>query len=207
MQELKQWLPDLHKQFPEVKGFGFFGSRTLGTEKSTSDLDTVVFYNSHDIPQEEAVPRTPLSTLRRPKTDRMAQLDTVMKAKLSKNHLEHSSLIAVDIEPHTTQAYVVALIEAIENNEIDKNPKTNRLDRSTAYMAYLMSRFYLATGREVYQSRKQVLDYLQKFPKGEKYFKVLMNHLAYTERAKHPQTGLPPLPKTIAEARQYFLTE
>lgn len=207
MQELKAELPTIQKDFPEVKGLGFFGSRTLGTDRPDSDLDTFIFYNSADIPKKAAQPRSPMSVLKRPKTDRFEILRDALQKQLAKNNLAHSSLIAIDIEPGTTQAYTTALIEAVANHEIDESPVNNRPDRSTAYMAYLMSRFSLATGHEVYQSRKQVLDYLAKLPDGEKYFQVLMNHLAYAERAKHPQTGLPPLPRTIAEAREYFLTE
>lgn len=207
MQELKAELPAIQKDFPEVKGLGFFGSRTLGTDKPGSDLDTMVFYNSADIPEDAQVPRSPMSTLKRPKTDRFKMLDDLMHTMLKKNNLEHSSLIAIDIEPRITQAYIIALLEAVDNHEIEEKPTTQQLDKSTAYMAYLNSRFHLATGAQVYKSRKQVLDFLQKKPDGEKYFQVMMNHLAYTERAKHSQTGLPKLPQTIAQAREYFLME
>lgn len=210
MRHLKQSLPELQKDFPELKGFGFFGSRVLGTEDpAKSDLDTAVFYNSDDLPEGQTAPTVPLSTLKNPKTSRLQTLGTAIKKKLAADHLENSTLVAIDISPEITRAFLAAFIEALDEGELEHRPipLANRNDRTAAFVAYLFSRFYLATGEEVYRNRKLILDYFERLPKGDHYFKALMNHLAYGERFRFPETGRPPLPQTIAEAREYFLTK
>lgn len=205
MQGLKRALPGVQKKFPEVKGFGFFGSRVLGTDRPESDLDTIVFFNSNDAPPD---PKPhPMSLLKRPRSDRLKELGEAMKEKLASWNLENSTVVAVDISPEMTQAYLTAFIEAIDNNELSENPSADRPHLATAFAAFLLSRFHIAAGDEVYSNRKFVLDYLERQPKGERYFKALMNHLAYTERVRHPQDGRPRLPKTIAEARKYFFVK
>lgn len=45
MRSIKKFLPEMEARFPEIYGVTFFGSRTLGREKETSDLDMMVFYD------------------------------------------------------------------------------------------------------------------------------------------------------------------
>src|SRR5215469_1536883 len=52
---LKATLPDVQKQFPFIKGVGFFGSRTKGKTRSTdsempSDIDICLFSDSSEEP-------------------------------------------------------------------------------------------------------------------------------------------------------------
>ncbi len=48
MKEVKRLLPEIEDRFHEIYGVTFFGSRTIGTDKETSDLDMMVFYDGSD---------------------------------------------------------------------------------------------------------------------------------------------------------------
>ncbi|MBN1464027.1 MAG: nucleotidyltransferase domain-containing protein [Paludibacteraceae bacterium] len=46
MKEIRDQLREAQARNPAIKGIGFFGSITMGTENENSDIDVVFFYNS-----------------------------------------------------------------------------------------------------------------------------------------------------------------
>ncbi len=53
MKKERAYLQEQQKKIPELAGLTFFGSRTLGREKESSDLDMNVFYDSSDCWKEQ----------------------------------------------------------------------------------------------------------------------------------------------------------
>lgn len=58
MRAFRDRLPTIQKQIPQVKGFGFFGSRIIGKERADgsnpSDLDAIVFYDGSEFNLDES---------------------------------------------------------------------------------------------------------------------------------------------------------
>lgn len=86
-----------------------------------------------------------------------------------------------------------------------------RIDHFSRSGFDLCSRFFLAVGSDVYKNRQYILDTLEKTPRGREVFKAIMCFLQRLERTrsvpgKPPLTPYPHYPKTIEEARRYFLT-
>lgn len=232
--QFRKELKDAQKEMPEVRGLGFFGSRTIGQENASdtpnpSDLDLIVFYDGE----------SPLARELDPSERRLRGIGYDPHKKYIQSYFSkrmqdlnlpvdkdvHRTIGAIDISPNETTSKLRLL-----NREFDDYVKKGILKPWEApewdeehFMGVgynssiqepvlwsLASRFFLVIGEDVYRSRKFILDSLAETEDGEKYFTLLMNFLQYTEREKatekRPNTpSYEGYPKNIKEARSYFL--
>ena len=228
MQSFQEWLPDLQKHIPQVKGMGFFGSRTTGTDRSSvpgSDLDVVAFFDNSEVvnklfesgrPEDGVrafhLQRALEGRIREAVTEKMQSLNLPINRSTT-NKGPNETIFTNDISEVVTKLAINHFITFVDGKAIAKNPSPEAdISAYEPIIWGLVSRFHLAIGSEVYQSRKFILDELQKLPNGEKYFKILMRYLQLIERRKVTKSrgSLPDfkhLPDTIDEARSFFMLQ
>lgn len=225
MKETREMFKDLQADFPELKALSFFGSRTLGREHGEkietfehptlgsyeqktlfSDLDLFFLYDEDemDLLEEGDVYHTRNDAI----IDRITNFSKVLGAKKIANRL---NVIGEDISEAATKEALVDLKDQKNSWAVWKQQGFN-LSNS---IYRLVARFLLSVG-DVKQLREEVIADLEKDEEGELYWSRLMEVLSEFERpefdhhASEPTpTGLPKYkyPKTLAEARKYFLTE
>ncbi len=200
----------------KVRGVAFWGSRIKsgikGQSKESSDLDTAVFYDGSDYPEDRYVYETNKFPEMRDGVDAKVNHEKTIRRKAA-------TLVAGKV-PVT-----VSLDELMDSiNTIDISPKNldylledykiNYQKELSVNRLALASLFLIGTGDGLYQARKYVLD---KLGNNDALFSNIMNDLSSLERPQNnsffpaprskPQ-GPPPYsgyPKTISEARKYFL--
>lgn len=187
-------------QEPSLVGITFFGSRTLSKENTGSDIDFCVHFDSSVYkPEDRSKKRKEL----------LYYFENVAKQK---------GVTGIPFIVDGSQEMTDRLIKSFKGDVVKNTNSFNhpyKIDkRGVGVLNWgLVSRFFLGIGDGLYKSRQYILERLQSDPNGEKYFQVLMQFLQFCERTvkteKRPE-GLPKyrnFPKSIAEAKEYFLTQ
>lgn len=203
LKDMRHVFTQLQQQYPWLSGLGFFGSRTKGQERSNSDFDTVVFYNSdriHNIPDGTPAQWADIFAILRGNN---RNLDS---------HLLNSNELRVNISQERTDHQLEMFKEvtaSLLNQEVDDDTLIDKVNVPPT--ENLVLRFFMAVGDEVYQSRRYILEKLKADPNGEKYFQVLIKYLAWFERESkdpvRPAISYKRYPQSIEEAEQFFLTK
>lgn len=198
MKKAKEVFAELKVEFPYLSGVGFFGSRARGLERPDSDMDACIFYDANQLLIDTNID----SEMVRIK-DRFSEVmgvplgqHTGWKKNLSQEKTD------IDIYNFFKFAKMVGNRNRVEAIAVlERIPETQNL----------FSRFFLGVGDKVYDNRQYILDQFSEVPEGDKYFELLMGSLASFERDNRPNRSDVPLytryPKTIADAREYFLTQ
>lgn len=231
MKELKNTVNELSTKHPEIAGIAFFGSRTTGLDRHTSDQDVVLFVDgTHLVPKEQMLtvingqlhinPRAKIESVKL--KEERESLYAIAVATIE-NKMQELNL-PVDKDEKTGRNKTVMLVD-ISKNATDKvfNEFKVSVDRDTNFGKLplvlnqvgpfefnILSRFYLAIGNGIYANREYILDKFEALD--ARYFQALMQYLQYSERTKTTtkRDGLEAFkhyPKTIIEARKYFRTE
>lgn len=212
MKSLRDNLTDVQKAIPQVKGLGFFGSRTLELEESTSDLDMVVFYDGSAFPVEiyedpvdlleaglevkdgQVIFNKQLVEQRRHMGMLITHARSKFEGQIQSNYVKflESRLDLQEVEQLRSQRKSIAIVDisqeatdAVLSIFIDEilRPFFDH-DRPSENTIKLLSRFFLCVGDEVYRNRKYILDKLEKHERGEGCFKGLMAYLRAFERTR-----------------------
>lgn len=204
----------------KVKGVAFWGSRTKGLAKVTSDLDTAVFYDGSQYPTDYYVYQ--------PEEKLESALREGVKAK--SDHIKAirqkaASLVAGKVPTMESTEHLMDSICPVDISfkNLDYLLDTYRHDTQTDIGSVqrfeLVSLFFLGIGDGLYQARSYVLD---KLGNDDVLFARIMNDLSSLERpqfnqgktffpAPRSKRNEPPIypmyPQTIAAAREYFLNK
>lgn len=205
MKRIRDTLPQLQEDYPFLSGFSFYGSRTKGTEKPSSDLDMRIFYNpskSKDIFRAEGVEVPYVSRAKK------AELATKL-SEISGLALDSKEGVMTDISEERTDRDIILFTEHAKDY-IEKGITEEDIDyfRTVPPAQNLFSQFFLAVGEGVYMNRAYIMESFKNMPHGEEYFQLLMKCLARMERDsshKYPTPQYQRLPGTIEEAQRYFL--
>lgn len=192
----------LKEKIPELSGMSFFGSRTLGKEKPESDLDCVLFISNK---QSEI------------NTSQKLEIAGTVGKELNLYNEDRNPLViydimgVVDISPKATDDDIMHF------RNIEKEQKRVGVNFTGAnsfmppeYATRLLTRFFLGIGEGLYENRKYILEKLAGQEDGELLWQKIIEYLSLFERGMGKRTPLTPYehyPKTIAEARQYFITQ
>jgi predicted nucleotidyltransferase len=241
MKNLHEKLAEVRREMPEIQGLAFFGSRTTGLERSDpnnpSDLDLIVFYDGSALvpTQKTMIMEKGRLVVNKLAKEELGEKRWIREALINKIEASYNTQLEalglpidrdqetgrnktvqiIDISPQATDRMLRYFIDEI-NRDTNYGKQPLKLQEVSNPTFKLLSRFYLAVGDGIYKNRKYILDQLdrleQQGEEGERYFKVLMEYLQYSERTKTTtkRTGIVPYqnyPKSIAEAREYFLTK
>ncbi len=210
--KLRDNLPVIQEKKPWIKGFAFFGSRTVGKEKEKSDLDLYVFYDGTQYKNEATegkivskngrliIQQLPVASTRLPHDNTLTMLEHILdyRVPIMRTKDGHDErIIVIDISKESTDRDLKQFID-------DVNTGKQCADQ-------LPIRFLLGIGDDLYANRLYILDMLQKIDKGQKYLTALMDGLQLFERITKKDSESSVLyelfPKTYEEARSYFLTK
>lgn len=196
-----------------MKGLGFYGSRTKGLEKGFnpeqpdklgSDFDLCVFYDgSVFAPNASETGNLPRDQSQF-EVELQGRIINFVTTKMENVKQGEGSTVLVDISQKATDLSLEDFYEGVRSNTNPFSLKTRKL----------LARFFLGIGTGLYENRTYILDELNKQPNGDKLFEILMQRLGAFERTRnddpdHPNKNPVPYegyPKTIEEARSYFLT-
>jgi hypothetical protein len=222
MKTMRNQLIILQEQIPEIVGLAFWGSRIVGKEKPGSDLDVVVFYDcSNYLPPDESdrrffdengnlkeETRKEYATIQRPKAmagaDLYSNIKSTVEKNMKKNNIPVNDVLAEGV---AGDRYVTQAIRKLKKF-VDKYTTDGKLDTKELYspLFCLNSIFLPSVGEEIYMLRSLIFDRLEKMEEqgenGERYFQAMMSCLEDIPREDHKQGTLP---KTIADARKYFV--
>lgn len=93
---LREDLKQVQKQYPFIKGLGFFGSRTLGRNHAKSDIDLCVFYDTSEPSIDDAITTKYLSETIK-KYRRQNQVYCLYRKKLIQMLDRPNDVLTVDI--------------------------------------------------------------------------------------------------------------
>jgi len=202
MKSVRTKLEELKGKHPELSGLGFFGSRITGAESPGSDYDVCIFYDSSKI----YAPFGNKLEWQQLKRELEKGVSTRFDQKIFG---EAGGGLTIDISRESTDKDLELLKRYVDPSLSDRQFNNKDFDDLMApYFSGLVARFFLVVGEEVYANRKYILDQLQSWPQGEKYFQILMKCLAWAERGDIRKRSLPGFkgyPKTLDEASKYFL--
>ncbi len=235
MRTLRDSLPEIQKEIPQVKGHAYFGSRTVGLEKEESDLDVVIFYDGTDF--QTAIPAGLIDEngdLILKNIPLYMQYQTEVNARKSaRQNAEHAmrnrySLVMEEMGLPVSKTTINGENGTILLVDISVTETVNQMQRFKAYVDEnindkgvvifegingvtfpLVSRFFLAVGDGVYENRQYILNYINDLDRssnnGNRYLSALMDMLHNFDRKD--LTNQYDLPHTIEEARKYFLNK
>ncbi|MBI4097918.1 MAG: hypothetical protein HY426_02655 [Candidatus Levybacteria bacterium] len=202
MKRARSAFAGLQQDYPYLSGLSFFGSRTKGREKIESDMDMCIFYDSSRITDLHLGPTRDLFYFKKIKQTLYESVGIPLD--------EAKSVIGISKE--NTQKNIKSFVKVAKpliNRSVDTDTLVDKVD--IGFTQNIIFRFFLAVGDDVYISRHYVLDRFEQMPEGEQYFQILMRYLAWFERYDNPRKYFVPqfsgYPKTIEEARKYFLTK
>lgn len=220
MQRLKavrSQLPEIQRQYPYVRGVGFFGSRTRGLEKPESDLD--LFYYVNETPDSLQDDLAAITQHLQSVTDSV-QIEAkrrrgYFKLDLRKENLDgkFDELVStVDVIASSQNIPVGELQLITPQSELETDEEFNERQKNTPRLP-LSDLFLLAIGDDVYKARQYVFDKFKTIPDGNDYLNVLMQHRFGSEREltqyKNKDITVPSYtdyPKTVEQAEQFFIS-
>lgn len=155
---------NLKQQFPYLSGLGFFGSRTKGVEKTESDYDVCIFYDSSKM--------DPQLGTRSQWNNIIEELETNLGNRLDTKVDKPGDGLRIDISKEATDNQLEIFLESAEPfvNSItyDATLVENTGNPSTQNLYF---RFFLTIGEEVYKNRKYILERLKSIPNVINIFK------------------------------------
>ena len=207
-------LEDMQVDKPWLKGLAFFGSRTISAEISRSDVDLFVFYDGEEYMEKgsspaliwvdgrmKSVKERPKSTTF-PKESILSHLETLIDRKIGRWYsiMQQKSggdaeFVGVDISKRQTDLVFEDFVRKVNSDDVAP--------------VNIVTRFLLSVGKPVYENRKYILDKIAQLDEPDKYISALMNGLQDFERSKKKEHAISyaHFPRTLSEARDYFLTE
>lgn len=194
MKTVRSAYASIEDDFPVVQGIGFFGSRILGRERQTSDLDLILFcdYESFDGRMES-----------------MTQSEFAASALREQVHnsglpVPKLQVLTCNIGPGAIRHSMGHLCSGMLNDA----PFSKRdLFRKNDYVFIgpTVLPFLLSIGDGVYEARKYILDHLETSEAGRKHiFPEIIDTLDAFERSRRDVPPFVKRPRTIQEAREYF---
>ena len=194
MKFLRDNIREIQTGIPQVKGIAFFGSRKKGVEKQTSDLDTVIFYDSTELtasgkvefftPDNKPVSdyrekmeaynrdKEKLEKIKQNIINRVSQL--MIQRGLPVDHDRrtglHGSILLVDISQAGTDKALEKFFRYIDGFQNADDIKPDGINGPTFE---LVSRFFLGVGDALYENRKYVEQEINKKNDREKYMRGL----------------------------------
>ncbi len=187
LKKLRKEFDSQRQRFPFLGGLGFFGSRTKGVEGRDSDLDVFMFYNYNII-----------KTAKSPTDDVWREYKEAQKIIKESVSGADVNLVSVDLSHSSTNRELKDFVD-------DVNQDSESLKKPGSHLP-LLSRFSLSVGKEVYRNREYILGVFEKLPNANEYLRWLMFQLRLWERG-HQQSLYRGYPRTIEEAKKYFLTK
>ena len=203
MKLLRDHLTALQKEFDFVQGLGFYGSRTKGRarefnpeqpDKLGSDFDLCLFYDGADFQGNNGDFETNIQ----------AKVIKFISSRVPNIKQGEGSTVIIDISRKATNESLNEFITSVRQ-DTDPFSLNNRK---------LLARFFLGVGDGLYENRTYILNELSKQDNGDNLLNILMQRLHGFERIRnddpdHPNQNPIPYsgyPKTIAEAKKYFIT-
>lgn len=121
--------------------------------------------------------------------------------------LKNRTILPVDIAPEEVRGMIRLFVNDVDARVLVNYP-TPAITTNAAWR--LVGLFSLAAGNAILQARKYVLETWKADPKGELYFRSLMQSLAYIERLSAAKRGRVMVeyqryPQTIEEGERIFL--
>ncbi|MBI2032758.1 MAG: nucleotidyltransferase domain-containing protein [Candidatus Levybacteria bacterium] len=225
MKGLRDSLGEIQRDLPQVKGLGFFGSRTKGLERSDSDLDIAVFYDGSEFgtlrPTDgQEILRRSLVIDREKGTVKVGNSDEAVKPIKERQTLEERMRQSIEERTGVKIGFTPVDISQAATDRLLSEFRKEAWDPSQASATVypdehikLLARFFLSAGKQIYKNREYIFDELRRNPNGEELFKLLMKRLAAFERTRNVLRGNPRkgrvefkgYPKTIEEGEKYFL--
>ena len=205
-QELRSLLTEIQKTYSWIKGFSFFGSRAKGNDRTGSDIDLCIFYDPTQTDPENisyenwwTVIKSISNSVSAPLDHRLAVSSGGMRINLSEERT------VFDLQQFIRVANVYIDQYGLENLNLSKLLNTIGIPPTQN----LYARFFLGVGEEVYRNRQFIIEYLERQDYGEIYFQILMSCLRYFENTSKrndvADRTIDSLPKSIAEAKRYFI--
>lgn len=205
LKQAKLDLFELQKIAPCIKGFTFFGSRIVKGETEKSDLDYIIFYDEEEYRVQDYSHLPSIYNI----YNEWRELDKRLTFNEWLVMVNNKSQCKV---PYGVGAAINVSSDGIKNNvagfirEIEKYPK----DKLGGYSWSIVSTFFLGVGDEIEKIRYEILSRIEREKNGEAIFQAVMEKLSSVERtmATKKRPGLTDYigyPKTIAEAKKYFL--
>jgi hypothetical protein len=209
MKRIRDALPELQKKYPDIKGFGYFGSRTKGLENTSaeaypggeqSDQDLFLFVsNKVSKATGSTIPeRAVTEQVNAPYAIQMSEGESGFRFSIDKADLDAG--LQKDI------AYIQEL-KSLRGVTSPKEVFDLNIPGGHTALAPL---FMFAVGDVVYQARGYVLEQLGKIPEGEMCFQLLMRQLSMREREQDSKRGNPRYehyPKSLVEGKRFFITK
>ncbi len=213
MELLRSELGQIHQEFSFVKGLGFYGSRTKGRAREFnpnipdqlgSDYDVCVFYDGSILNANASATGDLPNDQSQFEVEIQGRIINFVTTKMKTIKQGKGSTVIIDISKEATDESLNDFYEGVRTNTNPFSFKTRKL----------LARFFLGVGSGIYENRKYVLDAFSKQPNGDELFNILMQRLGAFERTRddesdHPNKNAVPYegyPKTIQEARKFFLT-
>lgn len=159
MNEMRDWVTETKKQIPELKTVTFFGSRTVGNENNSSDLDTIVIYEENNKEKAQV-----LST----------KIKKLIEDKFNVLKLEKKQATLINISSTVLDMYLERF-KAIADESIETFTK----DEQDAWRSLVSVFFLSVNSSELKGVRRYIVDSLN-----DKQLEYLMELLSYVEREK-----------------------
>ncbi len=200
MKETREMFLEMKEKYPEVYAMSFYGSRTQGRGKKTSDLDAFILFDLDRKKNKEISNDPALLKV-------LEKFARNMKKKYPGFKLEEHWL---DTSAEITGEDFKDFKEDPWRGEFGANSERFGREGMPEGHVALISRFMLGVG-DIYAAREAVFDFLEKDKDGEKIFRALMQRLQEIERpdeVNRKDVSLPnySYPTTIAEGKKYFLS-
>ncbi len=205
----KEALNVIKEQFPEARAMTFFGSRIVGQEKPSSDLDAFFFYDDEELYQiskNKIDPEDP-NSVEDFFDDRERQIKSILEKTWDRVFLEDDEK---DFHIHPIDCSGKSIQQDIKFFKQRVSSGKQGLDFED--YGPIVGAFCLGVG-DIYPIRKQILEDFEKDQKGDYYYQELVNELNKFER-KHTSSNkiknLPlyeDFPKTLLEGKKYFLSK
>lgn len=206
MKKERAYLQEQQKKIPELAGLTFFGSRTLGREKESSDLDMNVFYDSSDCWKEQ-------DGELKPDQDKIAILENRISKvfdvdSIEEEYKEHAGTSLYDISPGAIKRDLKRFQNLLKDQESGVR-KEFTPDFKPTEAWNIMSLFLLGVGDRLYKARNEILNTLEKLPDGEFIWGKIVDYVSAVERdgttkKREALESYNMYPRTISKARDYF---
>jgi hypothetical protein len=227
MSEVKLAIPGIKSRVPELIGSTFFGSCTTGLDEPNSDLDMCILYNDSrgEFVRKQQQNKFSINWFTDPAAIQATCTDTsventlidefvnITKSNGTVGKIDSSGIVCIPAGEFTTE--LVA-----RKFRSDMQHCLNFL--SPDHYLNILSMFFLASNKGVMENRRIILDIFAKFKDRDGMVQKLMTLLndwegnryqldgktrkgrIYTRRV-HKNNTSSILPRTISEAREYFL--
>ena len=199
MQKTKGVFEEIKQDIPYLSGVVFFGSRTKGKENLHSDMDIIIFYDANKI-------NSPTGDITEKLLEVKDRISQVVGIPIG-SHVGWEKNLSVE----KTDIDIYKYIRFAQTLNNMPREKAVEIIGSNPEAQNLFSRFFLGIGEGLYKNRAYILDQFKGVSEGDLEFGLLMDALATFEADNRIETSnrseYRRLPKTVEDARNYFLIE